>query len=291
MCRKIVVLCLAIWLMLCASCPVFARDLYLEETSSLTVTLVEQKQQEPIVGAELSIYHVAAVTMDADGDLSYDYTADFEGFGTSLEDASLASKLNAFLPQENIPVRTMVTDAQGTATCEDLPLGLYFIKQTGAVEGFASCAPFLVTVPGEDADGYVYDVNATPKTDVARLTSITIKKVWNTDASTPATDRITVQLLRDGVVIETAVLSAENDWQVVYEDMPESDAYSIKEVEVPKGFTATYQQSGYVFTVTNTATLPQTGQLTWPIPVLALGGTLLLALGIVLLQKKRDRHA
>ena len=40
--------------------------------------------------------------------------------------------------------------------------------------------------------------------------------------------------------------------------MPESDAYSIKEVDIPKGFAATYKQSGYVFTVTNTATLVQT---------------------------------
>ncbi|MBQ5675169.1 MAG: hypothetical protein IIV45_08850, partial [Lachnospiraceae bacterium] len=30
--------------------------------------------------------------------------------------------------------------------CAELPLGLYFIKQTGAVEGFAPCTPFLVTV-------------------------------------------------------------------------------------------------------------------------------------------------
>ena len=123
------------------------------------------------------------------------------------------------------------------------------------------------------------------------LTEITIKKVWNTDASTSATDSITVQLLRNGQVVETAKLSAENNWQVVFADMPESDAYSIKEVNVPKGFTATYTKSGYVFTVTNTSTLAQTGQLMWPIPILAVSGMVLIAVGVVLLQKKRDRNA
>ena len=39
--------------------------------------------------------------------------------------------------------------------------------------------------------------------------------------------------------------------------------------------------------MTNTSTLIQTGQLIWPIPVLAIGGMLLLWLGIALLQKKR----
>ena len=137
----------------------------------------------------------------------------------------------------------------------------------------------------------MYDVNTSPKTDVARLTAITIKKVWNTDASTKAADSVTVQLLRDGVVVETATLSDQNNWQVTYTDMPESDAYSIVEVNVPKGFTATYSQSGYVFTVTNTASLAQTGQMIWPIPVLAMAGLCLITVGTIVLRKTRNKNA
>jgi hypothetical protein len=37
--------------------------------------------------------------------------------------------------------------------------------------------------------------------------------------------------------------------------------------------------------------LIQTGQRVWPIPVLAAGGMLLIALGIALLQKKGKSHA
>ena len=149
----------------------------------------------------------------------------------------------------------------------------------------------MVTVPSKNADGYVYDVNASPKTEVARLTDITIKKVWNTDKSTEAAKSVTVQLLQNGNVVKTATLNAQNNWQVTYTDMPESDAYSVKEVDVPKGFTATVKQNGYVFTVTNTSTLIQTGQLTWPIPVLSISGMLLIAVGITLLQKKRKSNA
>ncbi|MBR4308350.1 MAG: Cna B-type domain-containing protein, partial [Oscillospiraceae bacterium] len=159
------------------------------------------------------------------------------------------------------------------------------------VEGYALCTPFLVTLPQKTAEGYDYAVNASPKTEVAKLTTLTIKKVWNTDASAEATDSVTVQLLHKGIVLETAILNEANNWQVSYSNMPESDAYSIVELNIPKGFTATYQQTGYVFTVTNSTTLINTGQLIWPIPFLAVSGILFLWIGVALLQKKRLTNA
>ena len=291
MSRKIITFCVTILLLLSCSYTVFAEEFDWGKTGCISVTLIEQKQNEPIVGAELSVYYIATVVMDADGNLIYDYTEDLKQFDTAINDTTLATKLDAFVSQHSVPSIKITTNAQGTALCEELPLGLYFVKQTGAVEGFAPCTPFLVTVPNEKDDEYVYEVNASPKTEVARLTSITIKKVWNTDASTEAADRVAVQLLKDGNVVKTATLSKDNNWQITYNDMPESDAYSIKEVDVPKGFTATYKQNGYVFTVTNTATLIQTGQRIWPIPVLAVSGMLLIAAGMVLLQKKRKTNA
>jgi uncharacterized surface anchored protein len=289
--RKMITLCVTVLLILTCSFTVFAQDFDPEKNGAISVTLMEQSDKEPIVGAELSVYYVATVHMNMNGNLSYVYNDAFENSGIALDDPSLAIKLDAFVLEENISSIKITTDKNGTATCKDLALGLYFIRQTGAVEGFAPCTPFMVTIPGMNADGYVYEVNASPKTEVARLTSITIKKVWNTDASTEAADSVTVQLLRNGNVVKTATLNEQNNWQVTYTGMPESDAYSIKEIDVPKGFTATYSKTGYVFTVTNTSTLIQTGQLTWPIPVLAEGGMLLIAVGIILLKKKRKTNA
>ena len=289
--HKILTLCVMVLLILSSSFTVFAQDFDPERTGSLSVTLTEQYDKEPIAGAELSVYYVATVRMNTNGNLSYIYTDTFENSGIDIDDPSLAIKLDAYVLEHNVSSVKVTTDQNGTATCEDLTLGLYFIKQTGAVEGFAPCTPFMVTIPGKNTEGYVYDVNASPKTEVARLTAITIKKVWNTDESTEAADSVKVQLLKNGSVVKTAILNAQNNWQITYSDMPESDAYSIKEVDVPKGFTATYQQKGYVFTVTNTSTLIQTGQLMWPIPVLAVSGLLLIAVGITLLQKKRKTNA
>ena len=288
--RKWISVILAAWILLMMPMAAFAQTVDFDRTGSVSVTLIDRDGKTPITGAELSLYYVATVGINNSYHLSYTFTDAFRDCGAELEDPDLASALDAFVQEHAVPVKTQATDAQGSAVFTDLPLGLYFMKQTNTVAGYAPCTSFLVTVPNQNGEDYAYDVNASPKTDVARLTDITIRKVWNTDASTKATDNITVQLLRNDVVAATAILNDENAWQVTYLDLPESDAYSIQEVNVPKGFTATYQQNGYVFTVTNTATLAQTGQLLWPIPVLAISGMLLIAVGIALLQKKRKTN-
>lgn len=289
--RKLLFIALAALVLLHCLCAASAEEFDPTGTGSITVTLTEQYEKTPIVGAQLAVYRVADLCVDSDGRMTYLYTEDFENAGIPLEAADLAAKLDAHVSQHALQATVLTTDATGTAFVEGLPLGLYFVKQTGAVAGFAPCTPFVVTVPIQNDGEFVYDVNATPKTEVAKLTEITIKKVWNTGVSTPAAQQVTVQLLRDGFVIETAVLNSANNWQVTYTGMPESDGYTIQEVGVPKGFTATYQQKGYVFTVTNTSTLAQTGQVLWPIPVLAACGMLLLWLGLGLLRKSRDENA
>ena len=289
--RKLFLLSIAMLLVITSVTTAFAADFDPLQPGSITVTLTEQYEKTPIVGAQLQVYYIATVGINTDGNLNYIFTPDFAQLGFEIDDPELVAKLDAYLSLNQVASTTLLTDEAGTAVLTDLPLGLYFIRQTSPAEGFAPCTPFLVTVPVVTDEGYVYDVNATPKTEVAKLTDITIKKVWNTDASSQATDSVTVQLLQDGQLVETAILNQANNWQVTYTDMPESDAYTIEEVDVPKGFTATYKQRGYVFTVTNTSTLIQTGQLVWPIPVLAFAGIALIGAGAVLLQKKRSHNA
>lgn len=285
---KFISIILTVWALLIIPMTAFAETVYLDRAGSISVTLLDQDVKTPLAGAELSLFHVATIGINSNGDLSYTFTEAFKNCGVKLGDPTLSVNLDVFVQKHAIPVKTQETDIQGSAVFSDLSLGLYFVKQTNTVAGYAPCTSFLVTVPNYNDAGYVYDVNASPKTDVVRLTDITIKKVWNTNASTKAADSVTVQLLRNGEVVETAILSDENNWQVTYSDLPESDAYSIVEVNVPKGFTATYQQKGYVFTVTNTSTLAQTGQLTWPIPILAMTGLFMIAVGVIILRKNEE---
>lgn len=52
-----------------------------------------------------------------------------------------------------------------------------------------------------------------------------------------------------------------------------------------------YKVKGDVVTITNTKTLIQTGQLNWPIWVLAAAGILLVVLGVVILTKRKQNDA
>lgn len=283
--NKLISFCLIAWLVAVLPLTVMAQPLDHSQKGSISVTMVSSGTEQPMAGAELSVYYVATVAVDTAGNLNYICDEVFLDGGISLEDKELISQLDAFVSEYDVYSQKMITDSQGKATCRELPLGLYFVKQTGQVEGFAPCAPFLVTVPMETESGYQYHVDASPKTDVVKWIDLTIKKVWNTDRSTKIPGSVTVQLLCDNTVVKTATLSEENQWQITFADLPESDAYSVKEVNVPKGFTATYAQTGYEFTVTNTATLAKTGQIIWPIPVFAFVGVVLLMIGFVLLRK------
>ena len=289
--RKIISVFLIAWILLVMPMAAFAEELDMDRVGSISVTLVDPDGEKPLAGAELSLYYVATVKLNEANRPSYTFTDAFAGCGAALDDPALTTVLDVYVQENATPVAKQVTDGQGTANFTNLPLGLYFVKQTGTVENYAACTSFLVTVPNYNDEGYVYDVNATPKTDIAKLTSITIQKVWNTDESTSATDSVTVQLLKDGVVIATAVLNDENEWRIVYTNMPESDSYSIVEVDIPQGFVAAYTQNGYIFTVTNSAFLIQTGQLIWPIPILALAGLCLIAVGCIVLRKTRNENA
>lgn len=288
--HKLIPVCLIVWILLMMPMLAFAQNFDAQRFGSISVTLMEQDGKTSIAGAEFSLYYVASVNLNSKNNLSYTFTNLFQDCGVALDDPALSVKLDAFVEEHSVSATKFITDFRGQANLADLPLGLYLVKQTSAVSGYAPCTSFLVTVPNQNTDGYVFDVNASPKMDIEKLTSITIKKVWTADASTPIADSVTVQLLRDGVVVETAVLNWNNNWQVTYTDMPESDVYSILEVNIPKGFIATYSQNGYVFTVTNSASLIQTGQLIWPIPVLAMAGLIFITMGTIILRKSRDSN-
>ena len=289
--RKIITLFMVAWILCMIPMAAFAQNFEADRKGSISITLKEQDGKTPIAGVELSLYYVASVSLNSYNNLSYRFTTEFMDCGTAIDDSALAAKLDEFVEVHASPVTKGMTDQNGKVVFSDLPLGLYFVKQLKGVTGYAPCTPFLVTVPTKNTDGFVFDVNASPKTEIEKLVSITVKKVWNTDESTRIADSVTVRLLRNGNVVKTAKLTAGNDWKVTYADMPASDSYSILEVNVPNGFTATYSQNGYVFTVTNSASLIQTGQLFWPIPVLAIVGLSLIGMGAIILRKPRENDA
>lgn len=268
-----------------------SSTLDLEHKGSITVTPKAGSEGAVLAaGTKLTCYQVGAISGE-EGNLSYALTEAFAGSKADLSDleaADLARTLAGYASAQGISGTDAVADSAGTVKFESLPLGVYLIVQSSAESGSYAVSPFLVTIPVTKDGAYVYDVDASPKAGVYSLVDITVKKVWNDGNNTTGRPgSITVTLYRAKEAVETATLSSANSWSHTWQDLEESDSYSVAESAV-SGYTASYAQSGNTFTITNTTTskLVQTGQLNWPIPILAGSGVALFALGWALVNLK-----
>lgn len=115
---------------------------------------------------------------------------------------------------------------------------------------------------------------------------LTVRKVWdNKGGSKPESVKIT---LYDGnSAVESVWLGEWNGWTHKWRGLDGSGHWQVIETAIPRGYVPSYACSGGVVTITNTGTLIQTGQLKWPIPVLAALGLLLIVCGIIVYIKKR----
>lgn len=250
-------------------------------------------EHEIIGGSEFTIYYVAELVSE-NYNLAFALNSPFSDSGIDVSDINapgLTKELSDYINQHEITGITESANEEGNVIFSELQLGLYLAVQTGVSNGHYAAEPFLVCVPmsNEQGTGWVYDIEASPKVENSELINITCIKVWNDGddtSSRPAS--ITVKLYRGEALVDTVVLNEENSWTHTWTDLPISDDYHIEEVGVD-GYVVSYQQDGYVFTITNTPKLVQTGQLNWPVPLLAGCGIAVFAIGwaLVFLKKKK----
>lgn len=260
------------------------------KTGSITVSPANGKS----IGTELTIYQVADVTVD-NADQKYVLTeafADSKADPTALEDTGeLARKLAAYAAEHKLSGITKSVDTGGSVTFDNLELGLYLVIQEVSQPGETIVNPFLVSVPMQDSKGeWDYDVDASPKAETYELMDVSVRKVWNDGGNASGRpSAVTVYLYDGAALVDTVTLNSTGGWSHTWKGLKKSDGYTVKEKKL-SGYQDSYSQSGYTFTITNTPKLAQTGQLNWPIPLLAGGGVMLFAIGwgMVFLVRKKD---
>jgi len=121
---------------------------------------------------------------------------------------------------------------------------------------------------------------------------LTVKKVWSDDNDKRdiRPDSITVTLYNGSTAVEKVSLSAANNWTYSWKDLDGAGDWSVLESGIPKGYVPSYAVSGETLTITNTAVLIQTGQLSWPIPVLGSLGALMIFFGVFAMRKKNKNE-
>lgn len=291
--RSKAILILAAWLcFLCLPFQVNAK------------TLVDMKQEGTLkiryqaANAEFSIYQVANVTEIYRFPVTEEfaqYQVDFDQLETE-EWKDMAETLAGYVKRdEKEPVAVGRTDENGCLTFSHLPLGVYLVigEQAQDEDYIYRCKPFLAFLPLETETGsWDYEPEYFPKfsENPIRLVDLTVMKKWEDKGlEDKRPESICIQLLKNGKIDDEITLTKDNNWMYTWEDLSTEYTWQVVEKDVPDGYTVSISEEGNVFHVINTGKgqpqqpdrLPQTGQLWWPVPILAAAGMLFFFLGLV----------
>jgi LPXTG-motif cell wall-anchored protein len=320
-------LAMALFLLLSMILSITASAAENDSDASVTsLTVVDQAGDEFIVDAPFQLYRVADVTNT--GDIAF--VPAFEAAGVTLSAsgsadswAAAASTLESYVVAQTAgetpiaPAATAQTDENGVALFADMADGLYLLvgSQVTVGQTVYTPSPMLITLPaagnyGVRNEPVTVHVKNSSRTVEETFIDLSVLKVWKDDgkeAQRPA--QVTITLYGDDEEFDTVTLSADNNWSYTWQGLSESVRWHVAETDVPEGYTVTTVQDGTTFVVTNTyaeetpapsttptptttATpkLPQTGQLWWPITLLAMCGLVVILLGLGLRKRGSDHH-
>lgn len=255
---------------------------------NIKITLTEKEDNIAINGAELSLFHIADAK-EKDHNLIFEYTKNFTKCSVALDDITVDNLAENFenCLKDNTATKIEITNKNGKVSYNNLDLGLYLVKQTNKVKGYSNIDSFIVIIPKVENNKWTYSVEAEPKIDIYKTMDVKVIKVWNKqNENTKLPESVKIQLLKGINVIDTVILNKENNWNYVWEDIEKSDKYSVKEIEIPEGYTVSYTNNENTFTVTNTDELPRTGQIYQPIILLSAIGVLFILVGLYEIKKE-----
>jgi len=257
------------------------------KTGTIEITIKESLEQTPIEGNEITIIEVAEAK-SLNHNLIFTYhenIADCEADLSNLKNENLVNEIEKCITNKELPSQTKKTDKTGIVYFDELRLGLYLVKQTNEVEGYSNIDSFLVMIPEVEDNKWVYDITAKPKVDIYKVVDLVIEKKWNSHTEDIPSE-VTIELYESDTLIDTIKLNEDNNWTYTFLDIKMSDKYSVKEINIPKGYTPSYKVNNYVFTVTNTDTLPFTGQIFYPIIILSTLGIVLILTGVRIMKNE-----
>ena len=289
--RRFAALLLMLCLLAAGALPVLATSANIRlmdasgnpATGTIRVALYDSAKDKALSGGQLTLYRVAEVKRK-NGDLSFEYCGDFYGCGIALgdlTDSTLADQLLEYMPQ-GARGTTKTVDADGNAAFEDLELGLYLIVQSKASNGYAPIKPFLVSLPMAENGKWNYEVDASPK--VGGYTPV------NPDTPpvppTPVPDKPGTPEQPTEPTNPDTPKNPDGPDSPVSPGSPDSPvAPGNPDNPVAPGNPDNPALAGHPDGAVMSG-LPQTGQLNWPVPVLAVSGVLLFAAGWVLNKKE-----
>lgn len=269
---------LMLGLVLLAACalPTFATSANIKltdghgnpNTGSIHINLYDSTNNKALSGGELTVYRVAEVQRK-NGNLSFEYCGDFDGYAIELgdlTDSTLAGQLQEFLPA-NAEGIVQAVGNDGNVVFDDLELGLYLVVQTKASNGYKPVNSFLVSLPMAEDGQWNYEVDASPKVGA-----------YTPEPETPPSPPDTPDKPDKPDTPDTPETPDNPDNPVSPGNPDNPVAPGTPDNPVAPGSPDNPVLPGHPNNPVMNG-LPQTGQLNWPIPVMAISGMLLFAFG------------
>lgn len=300
-------LMLALCLMVCAfACPTAANAFApVDLTKPLSLTIFANDEETPLPGVGFDLYRIAEMDADARYTLLGAYAA-YEGDINDLENAAEWQEAAAWMQSiaaGKSPDLSGTSDDKGLVRFENLQAGLYLVsgKPVEIIPWAYTFSPFVVSIPTRNAeDEWVYDVFSDIKLEkTPAITSIDVVKVWNDEGhEDDRPNELYVDLYQDGVKIDVAHLHAGNSWSHTFTNLPAAHEYTVKERIVPRWYEVSYETINGVLVIRNKHTnpgtpvpdIPATGQLWWPVPILAGLGMIMFIVGWAMHRKWSQEH-
>lgn len=253
--RKILAISMLACVALSMAVPGFAAQ------GSTGALLIEAKINDaPQKGIAYQVWKVA----EADGEA---WAAPFDTYKFALkwepesEVSALAGSLAALTVRDDLkPSAEGKTNEQGLLKLENMPYGIYLISgnSTTVNGGEYRPKPALVLLQNDEIKvelKYDYIKKPTPPSggdDNDPTVTRKVLKVWEGDKASTRPEEIEVQLLRDGRVYDTKVLSAKNEWRYTWRGLPDGHSWVITEVDVPSDYSVSVSKAGITTVITNT---------------------------------------
>ena len=155
------------------------------------------------------------------------------------------------------------TNEQGIIYLDELAPGKYQFIETSSPQGYLlSDEPIPFTIDERAIEA----VEVTAVNKAIALTSVNGEKTWKDTGADERPETIKVNLLQNGIVVQSATVSAEDEWQYSFDDLYTSDAlgnaytYTVSEQPVDG-----YQSTVDGFDITNVRAEKMTvaGTKTW----------------------------
>ena len=241
-------------------------------------------------GVSFDVYYAASVRDDGTLAAS-DAFSDYSDALNKGEFRDTAAVLSEYVCSSSVPALKSAVTELGRCTLSLPEDGVYLIVGESTVrDGLVyTPVPLLIELKGSDISVDVKSEIAPDNADTSPVT-YTVKKVWSgdEDRTEKRPESVTVIVYNGPSAVETVTLSDSNGWSYSWETTDTQGEWSVQEINVPEGYTPSYSVSGHTLTVTNTASLIQTGQMKLPIPLLAVSGITILLFGVTLVSRNKD---